>query len=542
MNARRMSLLSRLIGVSVLSLAWIPAIHAAVSGTESRVALVIGNSAYRDSPLNNPVNDARAVARALTGLGFAVTLKENQDQKAMAEAIRDFGERLKRHGGVGLFYYAGHGVQAGGRNFLIPVDAVIKAEDEVAYNSIDANLVLDKMDSAKNRLNLMILDACRNNPFARRFRSLSRGLAQMDAPSGTLIAFATAPGMEAADGDGQNGLYTQHLLRHITTPGMPVEQMFKQVRVGVTRDTQDKQVPWESSSLKGDFYFNPGDKTSTVQPPSMVAITAPPRNTTPAARTTPGGFRDCPTCPEMVTIPAGSFVMGTAEAERGSAEWPTREVRIAKAFAVGRYEVTFAEWGQCRVAGVCPKEAHSGKRAGQEPATGISWHDAVAFTQWLKKKTGKPYRLLSEAEWEYVARARTTTARYWGERPESACDFANTLDATAHDGATNLAGDYHHCKDGYKTVAPVGRFTPNAFGIYDILGNVAEWVEDCWNSNLAGLRTDGAARLDGDCARHVVRGGSWLTGPKLVRSAARHGIEATQYAPALGLRVARDLD
>jgi uncharacterized caspase-like protein len=227
---------------------------------ERRIALVIGNSAYKASPLKNPVNDARAIAKALAATGFSVTVIEDASQTTMRRAIRQFGDDLNG-GGVGVFYYAGHGMQVKGRNFLIPVNADIEREDEVEDGAVDANFVMQKMDSAKNALNLIILDACRNNPFARSFRSGAQGLAQMDAPSGTLVAFATAPGSVASDGDGANGLYTKHLLANLAQPGLPVEQLFKQVRIGVTKDTGDRQVPWESSSLKGNFFFVPGEAT-----------------------------------------------------------------------------------------------------------------------------------------------------------------------------------------------------------------------------------------------------------------------------------------
>jgi hypothetical protein len=235
---------------------------AAASG-EQRIALVIGNGQYKDSPLPNPVNDARAIAKALTASGFKVTVRENAGQKDMQLAMRDFGDALK-NGGVGLFYYAGHGMQVKGRNFLIPVDAQIQREDEVAYNSVDAGQVLDKMEAANNRLNIVILDACRNNPFARSFRSGGAGLAQMDAPVGTLIAFATAPGSVASDGDGQNGLYTQHLLQSLQKPGTKIEYVFKNVRASVRKDSGGKQIPWESTSLEGDFVFVPLPPTPAV--------------------------------------------------------------------------------------------------------------------------------------------------------------------------------------------------------------------------------------------------------------------------------------
>lgn len=220
-----------------------------------RVALVIGNAGYKTMPLSNPLNDARAVADALNRLGFKVINVQNASQKQMFDAVRQFGDAL--HGGVGLFYYAGHGVQVKGRNFLIPIDAAIEREDEVPYKAFDVGLVLEKMEAAKNPLNIVILDACRNNPFARGSRSATTGLAQMDAPTGSIVAFATAPGAEAADGAGANGLYTSYLLKHMATPGLKVEDVFKRTRVAVKQDSAGRQIPWESTSLEGDFYFLP---------------------------------------------------------------------------------------------------------------------------------------------------------------------------------------------------------------------------------------------------------------------------------------------
>ncbi|MGL6109935.1 MAG: caspase family protein [Rubrivivax sp.] len=222
-----------------------------------RVALVIGNSAYLKDPLPNPLNDARAIGTSLRQLGFKVIALENASHKQMNDAVRQFGDSLK--GGVGLFYYAGHGVQVKGRNYLLPVDADITREDEVPYKAFDVGQVLDKLESAKNPLNIVILDACRNNPFARQSRSGGGGgLAQMDAPAGSIIAFATAPGAEAADGSTSNGLYTGQLLRYMNTPGLKVEDVFKRTRVAVKQASGGRQIPWESTSLEGDFYFAPG--------------------------------------------------------------------------------------------------------------------------------------------------------------------------------------------------------------------------------------------------------------------------------------------
>ena len=225
-------------------------------GGERRVALVIGNSKYRFSPLRNPANDARAMAKTLENVGFEVILKLDASRREMRRSMIQFGRRLQ-DGGVGLFYYAGHGVQLYGDNYLIPVGAEIEAEDHVEIEAIELNQVLGRMGGARNRLNIVILDACRNNPFARMFRSATRGLAQTLAPAGTYIAYATAPGDVAEDGAGRNSLYTQALMRWMQRPGLTIENVFKRVRSRVYRETKGKQVPWTSSSITGDFFFLP---------------------------------------------------------------------------------------------------------------------------------------------------------------------------------------------------------------------------------------------------------------------------------------------
>jgi len=241
-----------------------------------RTALVIGNADYMKArTLANPANDASDVAKALSDLGFNVISGVNLDLKQMNEKVREFGDQLKASGGVGLFYYAGHGIQVGGKNYLIPVDAEIPREDEIDFNALNLDLVMRKMATANNGLNIVILDAFRNNPFAR---SWSRGedeggLAQISAPTGTFIAYATSPDRTASDGNGRNGLYTTELLKIIRQPNLKIEEAFKQVTIAVDRDSGGKQVPWTSSSLRGDFYFN----ASGVRPvaPAQTAVAAP---------------------------------------------------------------------------------------------------------------------------------------------------------------------------------------------------------------------------------------------------------------------------
>jgi uncharacterized caspase-like protein len=249
---------------------------AAAMPAELRVALVIGNSEYSSGPLPNPANDAKMISETLSNLGFEVVTRRNADQNTMKRAIQDFGARLEKAGpeAVGLFYYAGHGVQLNGRNYLIPTTAQIEREGDVEIEAVSADWVIEQMRYARNRLNIVILDACRNNPFTRSMRSVDHGLATMDAPAGILIAYSTAPGAVAADGTGRNSPYTEALSQAMRNLHEPVEQVFKHVRVGVMGATSGKQVPWESSSLTGDFYFAEPTKPSAEAPSSPAPAVA----------------------------------------------------------------------------------------------------------------------------------------------------------------------------------------------------------------------------------------------------------------------------
>ncbi len=224
---------------------------------EKKIALVVGNGTYSSSILANPENDARAIADVLQKLGFTVFKFENLDQRNMKKEIDEFGEKLKGSD-VGLFYYAGHGIQAKGYNYLIPVDAHLKTEEEVDYDCVRADRVLSLMESSGTKVNILILDACRNNPFERSWSrsAAGQGLAFMNAPKGTLIAYATAPGSTASDGSGNNGLYTSAILQSIQIPNITIIEMFQNVRNIVSGKSDNEQIPWESTSMTGDFYFN----------------------------------------------------------------------------------------------------------------------------------------------------------------------------------------------------------------------------------------------------------------------------------------------
>ena len=272
-------------------------------------------------------------------------------------------------------------------------------------------------------------------------------------------------------------------------------------------------------------------------------------------------FRDCEVCPHMVVVPAGRFEMGSADDEEGRwpDESPVREVNIRAPFALGKFEVTRSEFAEfARETGHEPdqgcvywdaermEEWYSWTdpgfaQTGRHPVTCVNWKDAIDYASWLTAKTGWPYRLPSEAEWEYAARAGTSEPRFWGPRSDRACGFANVFDLTSKE-KNAFRWDPHACDDGFAFTSPAGHFGANRFDLHDMLGNVLEWVTDCWNDSLARAPVNGGARRDGDCARRVLRGGSWINHPWQVRSASRIAYRPTERSPNLGFRVARDLD
>ncbi len=243
-------------------------------------------------------------------------------------------------------------------------------------------------------------------------------------------------------------------------------------------------------------------------------------------------FGDCDDCPEMIVVPTGRFIMGSPETEEGrlyDMEGPRRVVSI-ESFAVGVYEVTFEEWDACAWAGGCggaiPEDEGWGRA--NRPVINVDWEDAMAYVAWLSAATGREYRLLSEAEWEYVARAGTESARYWGDSEADQCRYANGNDEDLS------------CSDGYENAAPVGSFQPNGFGLHDVLGNVWEWTADCWIEDYAAAPNDGSVRESesGECSSRVIRGGSWGNAPGRLRSAVRTWPLREKH-PRIGFRVAR---
>lgn len=609
---------------------------------QKRVALVVGNSAYEHTgKLGNPRNDATDMAAALKKLGFRVVEGFDLDKAAFDRKVRDFAAALQG-AEAGLFFFAGHGLQVAGHNYLVPVDAELKTASALDFEMVRLDVVQRVMEH-ETSTNILFLDACRDNPLARnlarafgqRSAEVGRGFAPVVSGVGTLISFSTQPGNVALDGTGRNSPFASALVKHLVTPKDDLSAILIDVRNDVMRETENKQVPWEHSALRGRFYFVVRAPIASVGPPTapvrlseaaeawgiaerantvpaleafirrfgdtyygdlakvrldelkqQVAVAAPPavkpstpKLSEPAVATAPSSrksapltateeralkpkdsFKECDECPDMAVVPAGSFTMGSPDSEpgRSTAEGPQRTVKISRPLAIGKYEVTVKQYADFVASGAGPSDGGGchvwtayGHRFEKDrtfkspafsqlpshPVVCVSWQAARTYVNWLTVKTGHKYRLLSEAEWEYAARANTTTRYFFGENESQICEYGNGADRTS----AFLWGN-HLCSDGAGVqTSEVGKYRPNGFGLYDTIGNAWEWVDDCMNPSYVKAPTDGSAWMTGDCGQRVMRGGSWDNDPKALRSAARAG-NNLQPKDNIGFRVARDLN
>jgi len=514
-----------------------------------RTALVIGNGAYAKTPLKNSVNDANDMAGALSGCGFDVVKLIDADRAAMRRGVRDFASRIKGSG-VGLFFYAGHGVQVRGENYLVPLGADVRQEFEIDDQCLKVDYVLGAMEEAGNGLNIIILDACRNNPF-RSFRGDKSGLAHMDAPTGSLIAFSTATGAVAEDGDGRNGVYTGRLLKHIRTPGLRLLDLFIQVRNEVRAATGGHQVPWENQSLTAPFYFLPGragdepsqaggqdlsrerqelerEKQELAREKDRLEkerLAMAPRPDPPKPKPDPptsGGAKPGQTWTEPTTgmefvwVPGGCFQMGSPpqEAGRFDNEGPVHEVCV-DGFWMGKYEITQGQWS--KVMGGNPSYFKKGER---HPVEQVSWNDIKSFISRLSSANpGVKFSLPSEAQWEYACRS--------GGKPEKYC------------GGNNVDGLAWYSGNSGSSTHPVGTKSPNGLGLYDMSGNVWEWCEDVYDKNGYSSHSRQNPLSTGGGSYRVFRGGSWISEPRYVRSADRNGGGPGNRGNDLGARLLR---
>jgi len=598
----------------------------------NRFALVIGNGAYANSPLKNPVNDAKDMAKKLRGLGFDVIERNNLQTKQIGATLREFRSKLVP-GAVALVFYAGHGLQIKGDNYLPAVDAEINSEEDVPNQSLAVKQIMDVLDESKTRLNLVFLDACRNNPYARSFRSADKGLARVSAPSGTLISYATRPGSVAADGGGRNGLYTSKLLAQMDS-NLQIEQALKRVVTEVKAASQGKQEPWMEGSIEGDFCFagcaaDGGTQVASLAPAPVaqnIPVTDDAEGMLWQAAESSGFEEDVRTYLRqypngryvalanariqrfaddavqamlqkeqdawqaagktnteagyqeyLKAYPAGRFVAlvsgrldklkGDIAAKEEAELWKKAEsgndksaveaylnkypsgryvaaasdklkaikeeeakgpamVRIpGRNYEMGKYHVTRGEFAKfvsetgydagnsCDVWDGSKWGVRSGSnwrnpgytQDDTHPVACVNWYDAQAYAAWLSKKTGRQYRLPVEAEWEYAC--------YGGSQSEY-CG-GNDINAVAwYDGNSG------------KTTHPVGQKQANGYGLYDMSGNMWQWMENKYDDK------------NGWRAR---RGGSWDNAPLNVRAAYRNYSDPAKRDNYYGFRLARTL-
>lgn len=440
--------------------------------------------------------------------------KENLNWQEMNAAIVAFGEKLLRGRGVGLFYYAGHGVQLDGKNYLIPVESNIRHENEVKYKAVDAGIILAEMENSRTRLNIVILDACRDNPFARSFRSSAgQGLAYMDAPTGIIIAYATAPGKTASDGPGKNGIYTSELIRQIQTPELRLVDMFNRVRKAVRTRTNGRQIPWESTSLEGAFYFKLPQKDIASSDGSAHRNAVIPQSQNArhglSAEISPGQtmemkpeagevWKDPVTGMAFVWVPEGCYQMGCGSwaGQCDKDEEPVHNVCV-NGFWMGKYEVTQAQWEQ-----MMKNNPSSFKKGDNYPVEQVSWNDVKDFIQKLNTENSGQYkfRLPTEAEWEYACRGLGKHEKYCGGDDLSKLGWYDN----------NSGGEPHLAE----TKAA------NNSGLYHMSGNVWEWCEDWYESYSSdSVRNPGGPSAG---STRVIRGGIWFDDEDYCRSVNRH--------------------
>ncbi len=586
-----------LVLIVAISLSIASPLHA--QQNSARYALVIGNWNYTElGYLKNPRNDAEDMAAALKDLGFDVTTLLDASLVTMEESIERLEEKLSSSSeAIGLFYYAGHGVQSEGINYLIPSDARIPSDTYLKTKALSLQSVLDNLRKAHNKLNIVIIDACRDNPY-QWARSGTRGLSVVNSqPVGSIVVFATSAGDIALDGDGRNGVFTGELLKYLKTPGIDVMDVFRRTGAGVQKVTNGKQNPaiysqfFDSAYLAGllpqipssvktsppvmlkkygnaivkaetggilyiddvkidsiraggmlklsnleagrytfEMRYQTGEKeTKSVQidpdqeftiafewKPQQLVIrpsadqqgTAQPQGEE-IVLTIPGSEMQTGIRVQirMKLIQPGSFLMGSRviEQDRDDNEGPVHEVEITKPFYMGIYEVTQAQYGA--VMGSNP----SNFKGLDLPVENVSWEQCQEFIKRINTMGIGKFRLPTEAEWEYACRAGSTTRFPWGDDPDN-----------------KLAGDYAwYSSNSGKSTHPVGQKRPNAWGLYDMLGNVYEWCEDLDYTYPSGKQVDPINNKT-YYSYHCLRGGSWRSEAKYLRSANR-GLNDNSY-------------
>lgn len=586
---RCLCIIGSTLACALAALAWLAVPGQAQTGTEpARIALVVGNSTYRQAALNQAAADARGVAEALREGGFDVVVAENASRAEMGQAVSAFAAKLRR-GAQAVVFYSGHAVQFRDRNFLVGTEAQIKSALDVPHEALDLDLILDPLIVARPAGALVVLDASWENPWQEAVIKGAKGLAAIEPVENIAVISAAAPGRALA-ASGRGNVFAAEWLKAVRTPGLDAAAALTRTRDAVTRATRKAQQVWSSAAPPPGLIVTPLNRPApaTVAQTTRMVISPQPaqpeqtdafelsfwetirnsqnaaeyrayldaypngrfaplartreqlyRQRTQGAAATPAvpapapavqapqgaqakSVRDCSFCPEIVLVPAGTFEMGSNE--MFEFEKPVHPVAIRAPFYLGAREVSFEEWDACVDQGGCsqrPSDRNLGR--GKRPVTDVHWGDANAYTVWLSAKTGKRYRLPTEAEWEYAARAGGNTTYPWGR--ELGKEVANCLGCNAQQ---------------RRQAIETGQFPPNAFGLYDMAGNAAEWVADCWSDSYKATPRDGSAYTAPACRERVLRGGSFNNDPRYLRSAARFKYEADVRFYTNGFRVLRE--
>ncbi|MDF7821830.1 SUMF1/EgtB/PvdO family nonheme iron enzyme [Runella sp. MFBS21] len=494
------------------------------SESEKRLALVIGNAAYTGQALTNPLNDARAMRTTLQELGFEVHYYENLSKAGQETALLKFVAALKSYS-VGLFYFAGHGFESKEKvNYLMSTDVTSDLNEVLAKDkSLSLDVVIESMREANAKTNLLLVDACRNNPFRSWSRDGAKGLGSVNPPLGTVVFFAASPGQQADDNrGGKNGLFTEELLTQLKTPNLELVQILKNTSRAVYKRS-GSQVPSLTGQLLDDFYFLPQSRPSsnTTDPEPYT----PPKREEPVrvepAKAKTKTFMDLPFA-EMAYVEGGTFQMGDEEGD--SSEKPVHSVTLSS-FYMSKYEITQRQWES-----VMGSNPSSFKDCADCPVENVSWEDIQEFLKKLNARTGGKYRLPTEAEWEYAAGGGSGTRTRFGNGRDVLDAGEANFDARAASKAS-----YSTVGEDRKKTLKVGSFRPNGLGLYDMTGNVLEWCSDWYGaySSSGSINPTGPTRG----SNRVLRGGSWFTGPANNRVAFRYDYTPSLRNSSVGFRV-----
>ncbi len=512
----------------------------------ARLALIIDQTNYTGdlSRVALARFEADYIDKALKSTGFKITRKSDLTKSGLEDVLGEFRAALEASGPdtIAFVYYTGHGLQhpQSGDSYLLGIDARLKSASDLAVYGLDLASQRDGFAATGAQAIFLVFDACRNVPALPGFKGNKKGIGRVEAEPDMLIAYSTR-----LDDVAEEGVYAPILAEELARPGQTAETAFTAAQRRVQQSTARKQRPYTDMDLSNEVCF----AGCTV--PASSAATAARTTALPPATLRKGDvfrdkLKDGSEGPEMVVIPAGEFSMGSSLLEQGRSldEGMVRTVRIPRNIGISKYEVTEGEYEACRKAGICPapKIVHyDAKRysAAQSryPAV-MSWTDAVAYAAFLSGQTGARYRLLSEAEWEYAARAGTAGRFHNGGDEKDLCDIANI----AAEGDAAPSGANTLCNDGNRGVASVGQYRANAFGLVDMHGNVWEWTADCYHSSYSGAPADGTARNVCDSNDRVLRGGSYQSPTANARSAQRNRAPPASDFTDSGLRIARDLD